>query len=330
MDTRAEKILVADDREEIRVLMTRMLEAKGYEVVTASDGRAALAEFARSQPDLVLMDVEMPHLDGIQVCQQLKSNAETRLTPVVLVTGLSATEDRIRGIQAGADDFLSKPVDRNELLARVRSLLSLKAYTDELERAESVVFVLARSIEGKDPYTEGHCERLSDYSSRLGERLGLPSEHIIALRRAGIVHDIGKVAVPDAILLKPGPLTPEEWVVMRQHPVTGERICAPLKTFRLVLPIIRHHHERMDGSGYPDGLAGEQIPVRARVLQIVDVYDALTTIRPYKRALTPQEALDTIAQEVTKGWWDPNIFPEFQKLILDSVENRSQQSEVRT
>jgi putative two-component system response regulator len=117
---------------------------------------------------------------------------------------------------------------------------------------------------------------------------------------------------------------------MRQHPVTGERICAPLKTFRLVLPIIRHHHERMDGSGYPDGLAGEQIPVRARVLQIVDVYDALTTIRPYKRALTPQEALDTIAQEVTKGWWDPNIFPEFQKLILDSVENRSQQSEVRT
>ena len=318
-----EKVLVADDREEIRVLLTRMLEAQGYVVVSAPDGRQALADFAHFQPDLVLLDVEMPQLNGFEVCRQLKSNAETRLTPVVLITGLAGTDDRIRGIQSGADDFLSKPVDRNELLARVRSLLSLKAYTDELERAESVLFVLARSIEGKDPYTEGHCERLADYSARLGEQIGLPAEHIVALRRAGVVHDIGKVAVPDAILLKPGPLTAEEWEVMRQHPVTGERICAPLKSFRLALPIIRHHHERMDGSGYPDGLKGEQIPVRARVLQIVDVYDALTTVRPYKRAMSPEEALTTMDQEVKKGWWDANIFAEFRKLIVENAGEKA-------
>jgi putative two-component system response regulator len=318
----AEKILVADDREEIRTLMTLLLQAQGFQVFTAEDGQRALEEFAKCQPDLVLLDAEMPHLDGFEVCRKLKSDAETRLTPVVLVTGLSGTEDRIRGIQAGADDFLSKPVDRNELLARVRSLLSLKAYTDELERAESVVFVLARSIEGKDPYTENHCERLSVYSAQLGERIDLPPEHIIALRRAGIVHDIGKVAVPDAILLKPGPLTPQEWAIMREHPVVGERICAPLKSFRMVLPIIRHHHERLDGSGYPDGLKGEQIPVRARVLQIVDVYDALTTERPYKRAMSSEQALQTMEEEIKKGWWDPYILAEFRKLLLDSRKDK--------
>jgi len=203
------------------------------------------------------------------------------------------------------------------LLARVRSLLNLKAYTDELERAESVLFVLARSIEGKDPYTQNHCERLSTYSAALGQRLGLPADQITALRRAGIVHDIGKVAVPDAILLKPGKLTSEEWAIMREHPVVGERICAPLKSFKLVLPIIRHHHERLDGSGYPDGLKGDQIPMTARVLQVVDVYAALNTERPYKRALSSEEALGTMEEEVRKGWWDPKMLAEFRKLILE-------------
>lgn len=308
-------ILVVDDNEDIRKLMTQLLRAQGLEVVSAEDGQRALEEFARSQPDVVLLDVEMPRLDGFELCRRLKSNSETRLTPVVLVTGLSATEDRVRGIEAGADDFLTKPVDRAELLARVRSLLNLKAYTDELERAESVLFALARSIEGKDPYTEGHCERLSEYSARLGERIGLPEDQLISLRRAGVLHDIGKVAVPDAILLKPGPLTPEELAIMRTHPVVGERICAPLKSFRLVLPVIRHHHERLDGSGYPDGLRGEQVPVMARVLQIVDVYDALTTERPYKRAFSQAKAFEIMEQEVKKGWWDPHIFAGFRQLI---------------
>jgi putative two-component system response regulator len=187
-----------------------------------------------------------------------------------------------------------------------------------LERAESVLLALATSIEGKDPYTQDHCARLSDYASRLGERLRLPAEHLTALQRAGIVHDIGKVAVPDTILLKPGRLTEEEWAIMRQHPVVGERICAPLKSFRLVLPIIRHHHEKMDGSGYPDGLKGEEIPLTARILQIVDVYDALTTARPYKRALSSAEALEIMAEEVRRGWWDSNVFSEFEKLVAES------------
>jgi cyclic di-GMP phosphodiesterase len=237
------------------------------------------------------------------------------LIPVIMITALSDKLDRLQGIKVGADDFLTRPVDRTELLARVRSLLKLKQRTDELERAESVLFSLARSIEGKDPYTHGHCERLSDYSARLGNHLGLCEEQVTALRRSGAVHDIGKVAVPDAILLKPGRLTEEEWELMREHPAVGERICAPLKSFRLVLPIIRHHHEKLDGSGYPDGLRGDAIPITARVLQIVDVYDALTTERPYKKAFPVTDALQTMKEETAKGWWDPHIFGEFERLV---------------
>ncbi|PYV94425.1 MAG: metal-dependent phosphohydrolase, partial [Acidobacteria bacterium] len=241
----AGKILVVDDDAANRELLQETLIAEGMEVVTAPDGRSSLEEFARLKPDLVLLDVNMPFLDGFEVCRRLKSNPETRLTPVVLVTGLTGREDRVRGIKSGADGFLSKPVDQSELLAHVRSLLSLKAHTDELERAELVLFALARCIEGKDPNTEGHCERLSGYSVQLGKEIGLPDDQLVALRRAGIVHDIGKVAVPETILLKPGRLTPEEFLVVQHHPVLGERICAPLKSFRLVLPIIRHHHEKL-------------------------------------------------------------------------------------
>lgn len=309
------RILLVDDDAADRDLLQELLCREGFQVITAQDGEGGLEECARSQPDLVLLDVAMPGMDGFAVCQRLKGNNDTRLTPVVMVTGLGNTEDRVRGLEAGADDFLSKPVIRAELLARVRSLLSLKAYTDELERAESVVFALARSIEAKDPYTEGHCERLSDYSAALGVEIGLPADQITALRRAGVVHDIGKVAVPDAILLKPGPLTEDEWRRMRQHPVIGENICAPLKSFRLVLPIIRHHHEKMDGSGYPDGLRGEQIPVTARVLQLADVFDALTTERPYKRAFQAAEALNMMEQEVERGWWDSHLFRAFRQMI---------------
>jgi putative two-component system response regulator len=206
-------------------------------------------------------------------------------------------------------------VELAELLARLQSLIKLKQRTDELERAEAVLFALARSIEGKDPYTGGHCERLSEYSASLGQHLGLPDEQITALRRAGVVHDIGKIAIPDSIILKPSSLSPDEWKLMREHPVVGERICAPLKSFRLVLPIIRHHHEKFDGSGYPDGLQGENIPVTARVLQIVDVYDALTTVRPYKPAFSITDAMQTMKLEVAKGWWDAHIFDEFEQLV---------------
>ena len=216
--------------------------------MTARDGEMALAEFKRVLPDLLLLDVDMPKVRGTEVCRRIKSNQETRLIPVVLITALTATQDRLIGIEAGADDFLSKPVSREQLMARVRSLLRLKAFTDDLERAEDVLFALARSIEGKDPYTQGHCERLAEYSASLGERMGLGAEEIRALRRAGIVHDIGKVAVPDSFLLKPSRLSRSEEAILRLHPVVGERICASLKSFQLVLPMIRHHHEKMDGS----------------------------------------------------------------------------------
>src|SRR5580698_2967866 len=245
-------ILVADDQATNRELLDELLTTQGFRVVTVPDGAAAVEELTRTQIDLVLLDVMMPHLNGFEACQKIKSNPETYLIPVVLITALSDKQDRIEGIKAGADDFLTRPVDRAELLARVRSLLKLKHRTDELERAEAVLFTLARSIEGKDPYTHGHCERLAEYSTRLGEHLGLAEDQIVALQRAGVVHDVGKIAVPDAILLKPGSLTADEWKLIREHPVVGERICAPLKSFRFVLPIIRHHHEKLDGSGYPD------------------------------------------------------------------------------
>jgi cyclic di-GMP phosphodiesterase len=308
-------ILIADDHEASRLGLGELLSLEGYQVVTAEDGEKALQEFQRVQPDLLLLDVNMPKLSGMEVCRRLKGNPQTFLVPIVLITALTAIEDRVNGIDAGADDFLTKPVEREQLLARVRSLLRQKAYTDELERAESVLFALARSIEGKDPYTEGHCERLADYSGRLAEYMGLPANQIKALRRAGIVHDIGKVAVPDSILLKPAKLTRTEQLILRRHPVVGERICAPLKSFQLVLPIIRHHHEKMNGSGYPDGLKGDQIPLTARVLQIVDVYDALTTERPYKRALSNDEALRMMKKEIKKGWWDPRVFEAFEKMM---------------
>jgi len=235
------------------------------------------------------------------------------------VTGLTDSGDRIRGIECGADDFLSKPINKEELLARVRSLLRLKQFTDELENAETVLFSLALSIEAKDPYTEGHCDRLSKYSVALAERLNLPDELRVALRRAGTVHDIGKVAVPEHILLKPGPLTPEEWKVMKQHPLVGERICAPLKSFRHVLPVIRHHHEKLDGSGYPDGLKGEEIPLTARILQTVDIYDALTTSRPYRKALSSKETFTLMREEVERGWWDDSLVDELEALVIGSA-----------
>jgi cyclic di-GMP phosphodiesterase len=315
VNNQTNRILVVDDDPASQELLAELLLSRSYDVITAGDGVEALEAFEREEPALVLLDVMMPRLDGFETCRRLKSSPQGRLTPVILVTALSASEDRIRGLDVGADGFITKPVDRAMLLAQVRALLRLKQATDELERAEVVLLALARSIEGKDPYTRGHCERLSQYSAELGRRLGLSEEEITALRRAGTVHDIGKVAVPDSILLKPGPLTPEEWKIMREHPVVGERICSPLKSFRKVLPIIRHHHEKLNGSGYPDGLRGDEIPLTARVLQAVDVYDALTTVRPYKPALSPEEALRVLQEETDRGWWDRCVVEEFCQIV---------------
>jgi cyclic di-GMP phosphodiesterase len=310
-----EIILVADDNEANRELLSALLSAEGYQVVCATDGHQALEHVNSDSIDLALLDVVMPHPTGFEVCQAMKSKPETRLIPVILLTSLNSDRDRIHGIMCGADDFLSKPVNKHELLARVHSLLRLKHFTDELDNAETVLSSLALSIEAKDPYTEGHCDRLSKYSVAVAEKLGLPEDLRVALRRGGLVHDIGKLAVPEHILLKPGPLTPEERKIMEQHTIAGERICAPLRSFRYVLPIIRHHHEKRDGSGYPDGLRGEQIPLTARILQIADIYDALTTERPYKKALPTQEAFAIMREEVKRGWWDGSILDEFAAVV---------------
>ena len=312
-------VLVADDSEANRDLLSDLLSAEDYRVVCASDGEQALGHVAGGAIDIALLDVMMPGRTGFEVCQVMKSRPETRLIPVVLLTSLNSDADRIHGIMCGADDFLSKPMNKHELLARVNSLVRLKQFTDELDNAENVLFSLALSIEAKDPYTEGHCDRLSKYSVALAEKLGLPENLRVALRRGGLVHDIGKLAVPERILLKPGPLTPEERKIMEQHTIAGERICAPLRSFRHVLPIIRHHHEKWDGSGYPDGLKGEQIPLTARILQTTDIYDALTTDRPYRKALPSENAIAIMRAEVKRGWWDASILCEFESIVLGAA-----------
>src|SRR5712671_1414290 len=308
---RAPRILVVDDQPSIAGLMSQLLTMRGYEVVTAIDAQQAEAEVSRQVPDLILSDVIMPGKSGYEFCRELKENPATRLIPFVLITGLSDSGDKVRGIEAGADDFLNKPVLAEELIARVKSLLRLKEFTDELETADSVLCTLGLIVEGRDPYTEGHCERLSVRAADLGRHLGLDEDSILALKRGGYLHDLGKIAVPDEILKKGSDLTPAEWVVMKLHPITGENICRPLHSLGLVLPIIRHHHEHTDGSGYPDGLTGSEIPVLPRILQVVDVYDALRTARSYKAPLTHEQAAQTMREEAARGLWDEELVAEY-------------------
>ena len=311
----APRVLVVDDNPDTMVLMRELLSTQGYEVVAVQDAAHAEDEILRQPPDVILSDVVMPGKSGYELCRELKDNPDTRLIPFVLITGLSDREDKLRGIEAGADDFLNKPIFAEELFARVRSLLKLKEFTDELETAESVICSLGRSVESRDPYTEGHCERLARNATNLGRHLGLEEESIVALRRGGYLHDLGKIAVPDEVLKKGSNLTPEEWVVMKQHPVTGENICKPLKSLRLVLPIIRNHHEHSDGSGYPDGLRKGEIPLLPRILQVVDVYDALRTARPYKPAISHEQAALTMRNEAGNGLWDEELVLEFLSML---------------
>lgn len=312
---RSPRVLVVDDNLDIMELMKELLGSRGYDVVAVSSASQAEAEIRRLAPDLILSDVIMPGKSGYELCRELKENPATRLIPFVLITGLSDREDRLHGIECGADDFLHKPIFAEELFARVKSLLKLKEFTDELETAESVLCTLGRSVESRDPYTEGHCERLAQDASDLGRHLGLAEESIVALRRGGYLHDLGKIAVPDEILKKDSNLTSEEWAIMKQHPITGENICRPLKSLRLVLPIIRNHHEHSDGSGYPDGLRRHEIPLLARILQVVDVYDALRTARPYKPARTHDQCAVTMRDEARAGLWDEDLVVEFFSML---------------
>jgi len=311
-------ILIAGDDKDSSEFLEHALRSQGYRVLAAIDGSETMNLLLTHPVDLALLDVLMPRAGGFSVCRELKSRPERRFVPVVLVTGLGRADDRIRGIEAGADDFLSKPLRKEELLVRVKSLIRMKRYADELENAETALYTMANSIEARDPHNEGHCDRLSRYAVALATQLGLPEEQRVTLRRAGIVHDIGKVAVPEQILLKPGPLDPNERRIMETHTLMGEHICAPLKSFRQVLPIIRWHHERRDGSGYPDQLKGDAIPMLAQILQIADVYDALTTDRPYRSALTQHGALAMMREEVRRGWWDGALLDALEATLIQT------------
>jgi putative two-component system response regulator len=295
-------VLVVDDLEANLSALAAVLRLEGYEVLTAGNGRKALDIVLRDRPDVVVSDVRMPVLDGFGLCRELKAAPDTCLIPVVLLTGATEAQDRLRAIESGANDFLTKPIDQSELKARVRSLMQIKHITDDLDSAEAVLRSLALMIEVRDAYTEGHCQRLARYATEMGTLLGLPDDDLQALARGGYFHDIGKIALPDAILLKPDSLTREEFELVKEHPVVGDRLCGDLRALHRVRSIVRHHHERLDGSGYPDGLKGDEIPLLAQIIGIVDVYDAMTTTRPYRSARSSEEALSALAQEVDRGW----------------------------
>jgi putative two-component system response regulator len=314
----AGKILIVDDESQNVEVLRRLMTRLGYEVLTAAGGESALHSVMRDRPDLVLLDVNMPGIDGFEVCRRLKTDPATRLIPVVLITTLTRSEDRIRGIEAGADDFLSKPPVMAELEARVRSLTRLKRYTDELDSAESVILSLGLTIEARDPYTRGHCQRLAAYATALGARLGLADDQLVALNRGGFLHDVGKIGIPDAVLLKAGRLTEPEYELIRQHTVIGDKLCSELRLLEDVRPIVRHHHERADGTGYPDHLRGEDIPLLAQIISVVDVYDALTNERPYKPALPPDQAVRELRAEAARGWKSEALVEDFAAIAIQA------------
>jgi putative two-component system response regulator len=305
------KVVVIDDVEENLELISDVLGHDGYTVLEAQDGASGLDLVLRERPDLVLTDVVMPHMNGFELCRRLKDDRDTRLIPVVLVTGLAERADRIEGIDSGADDFLTKPFDAHELKARVRSLVRLKRFTDDLDRADSVILSLGLTVEARDRYTMGHCERMARFGRAFGAHLKLSDEDISALHRGGYLHDVGKVGIPDAILLKPGPLEPGERALMEKHVVIGEELCGDLRLLKPVRPIVRWHHERLDGTGYPDRLRGDAIPLLAQMMGIVDVFDALTTDRVYRTRLSWDDACHVLQEEVGRGWRSPHLVGEF-------------------
>jgi putative two-component system response regulator len=307
-------VLVVDDGAANRDLIEACLAGIDCEVRTADNGETALAMIEAAPPDLVLLDVQMPGMDGYEVCSLIKARPRGELLPVVMITALDRVRDRVMALEAGADDFMSKPVERIELVARVRAALRLKTLYDKLDGIEQVIFSLAAAVEAKDSFTERHIQRVGESARRIGELMKLPEADLDALYRGGIVHDIGKIGIPDSILGKPGPLEIEEQISMHAHPIIGESIVRPLRSGTSLLPIIRHHHEHFDGTGYPDRLRGEQIPRLARIVSVCDAYDALVNDRPYRSGLTPREAMAVLHRGAGRQW-DPEVVSLFSSHI---------------
>jgi putative two-component system response regulator len=303
----AQHILVVDDDNAIAILLQRVLTGDGYRVTVAQNGREALDSVASNRPDLILTDLDMPQMNGYELCRQIKHEPATRLLPVLMMTGRSEQEARLKAWELGADDFLTKPFDIVEVRARCKSLLRVKRLVDELDSAEAVVFAFARAVEAKCPYTWGHSERVTSYALALGRHVGLSESDQNVLQKGAVLHDIGKINIPDAILNKPGPLTAQEYDIVKQHPVQGVRIVESLKSIRDTIPLIRWHHERLDGKGYPDGLPGRDIPLLTRVLSVADVYDALSSERPYRAALSHTQCLGFLRENAAGGGLDPEL-----------------------
>jgi putative two-component system response regulator len=314
---RTPRVLVVDDEEVNRAVLEAYLDPLGCEVDLAANGHEALDMIDSLAPDIVLTDAIMPGMDGFTLCENIRRRPGMDLLPVVMVTALSQVSDRVHALDVGVDDFLTKPADRLEVQARVRSLLRLKASYDELDDTESVIFALAQAVDAKDSYTEAHTERVAAGARLLGARAGLTGRDLVDLYRGGMIHDIGKIGVPDAILRKPGKLDPEEWEIMRRHPVIGEQIARPLRSAANLLAIIRHHHENFDGTGYPDGLAGSDIPLVARITAVSDAYDAMVSERPYRRGLPVEKAIG-ILTDGSGTQWDPELVPLFLASVADA------------
>lgn len=317
------RVLVVDDEPAHRTLQKAILVPPKYEVAEAGNGRIALERLENESFDVVLLDKLMPGMDGDEVCRRIRGELNEPMLPIIMVTGCGTGTDLSASLSAGADDFVRKPYNSAELIARVDSAVHRKRLTDQLDSAESMLFALARMVEAKDTHTGDHCSRLACNAVLFGQALGLAPEELLALRRAGVLHDIGKLGIPDSILLKPTELTPDEWRVMNQHPAIGAKLCSGLRSMKFTLPIIRSHHERWDGSGYPDGLKGDEIPYLARVFQLVDIHDALFHARSYKPALSRGEIIDILEREARRGWRDPDLTAAF----LDILRTRPEELE---
>jgi len=314
------RVLITDDSEEQIRFLVRVLTADGYQCLSASNGEAAYAICAAGRADIVLLDLRMPGSDGLATCRRLKESAETNLIPVLIMTGTADQRTHLEALEAGADDFLPKPLALPELRARVRSASRMKGYIDELDNAAASIVMLGAAIEARDPQLNGHCRRLAELSTALGRRLGLDGHDLRALEQGGFIHDLGKVAIPDTVLFKRGALTRGEFAQVKTHPLVGEKICAPLRTLERARPIVRSHHEMLDGSGYPDGLRGDGVPLLAQITGVVDVYDALTSDRPYRKALTPDHALEHLQIEARSGKRDGALVAEFALVASEAAE----------
>ncbi|ACK64892.1 response regulator receiver modulated metal dependent phosphohydrolase [Rippkaea orientalis PCC 8801] len=309
------KILVVDDHPFSRMMAVDLLNSDGYNVIE-TDGSADVVEaILANAPDLILLDVKMPNYNGFDLCQQLKQDQQTQTIPIILMTVVDDNQSRLRSQEVQADGFLSKPLERMVLLPEVELLVQRKRLYEWLDQMQQVLFLIAQAIEKRYSQEGSSCARVDQLAQTFGEYLNLSPVDINDLILAAHLHDIGTVMIPDAVLLKKGELTATERELIKQHVLIGEQICKPLQNRRGIPQIIRHHHERWNGTGYPDGLSGDDIPWLAQVFQILDIYDALTSKRPYKQALSPEEALKILTEEAEKGWRNPDLVKKFVSFI---------------